>query len=100
MALGLSHVVTAGAQVRYRLPGILRDLLSLPPTSRLRLDTMTEQQRDRPQIFQSALTYRDDRLAGRRGVDGGHHTCICMPAEGTERSSLRHPGNPWRHAFT
>ena len=31
---------------------------------RLRLEKMTEQQRDRLQIFQSALTYRDDRLAG------------------------------------
>ena len=31
---------------------------------RLRLDTMPERQRDRIQIFQSALTYRDDRLAG------------------------------------
>jgi 3' terminal RNA ribose 2'-O-methyltransferase Hen1 len=31
---------------------------------RLHLDRMTEQQRDRLQIFQSALTYRDDRLAG------------------------------------
>lgn len=30
---------------------------------RLRLDEMTERQRDRLQIFQSALTYRDDRLA-------------------------------------
>jgi 3' terminal RNA ribose 2'-O-methyltransferase Hen1 len=31
---------------------------------RLRLDTMPERQRDRLQIFQSALTYRDGRLAG------------------------------------
>ena len=31
---------------------------------RLRLERMTEQQRDRLQIFQSALTYRDDRLLG------------------------------------
>ena len=31
---------------------------------RLRLEMMTEQQRGRLQIFQSALTYRDDRLAG------------------------------------
>jgi 3' terminal RNA ribose 2'-O-methyltransferase Hen1 len=31
---------------------------------RLRLDGMSEQQRQRVQIFQSALTYRDDRLAG------------------------------------
>jgi 3' terminal RNA ribose 2'-O-methyltransferase Hen1 len=31
---------------------------------RLRLDAMTEQQRQRPRIFQSALTYRDERLAG------------------------------------
>jgi 3' terminal RNA ribose 2'-O-methyltransferase Hen1 len=31
---------------------------------RLRLDKMTEPQRERLQIFQSALTYRDDRLAG------------------------------------
>jgi 3' terminal RNA ribose 2'-O-methyltransferase Hen1 len=31
---------------------------------RLRLDTMPEHQRARLQIFQSALTYRDDRLAG------------------------------------
>jgi 3' terminal RNA ribose 2'-O-methyltransferase Hen1 len=31
---------------------------------RLRLDTMPERQRARLQIFQSALTYRDDRLAG------------------------------------
>ncbi len=31
---------------------------------RLRLEKMTEPQRDRLQIFQSALTYRDDRLAG------------------------------------
>jgi 3' terminal RNA ribose 2'-O-methyltransferase Hen1 len=31
---------------------------------KLRLDKMTEQQRRRLQIFQSALTYRDDRLAG------------------------------------
>ena len=31
---------------------------------RLRLDKMSERQRDRLQIFQSALTYRDDRLAG------------------------------------
>ncbi|HEY3952363.1 MAG TPA: 3' terminal RNA ribose 2'-O-methyltransferase Hen1 [Streptosporangiaceae bacterium] len=31
---------------------------------RLRLETMPERQRDRLQIFQSALTYRDDRLAG------------------------------------
>jgi 3' terminal RNA ribose 2'-O-methyltransferase Hen1 len=31
---------------------------------RLRLDTMTEQQRERLRIFQSALTYRDERLAG------------------------------------
>jgi 3' terminal RNA ribose 2'-O-methyltransferase Hen1 len=31
---------------------------------RLRLDKMTEAQRERLQIFQSALTYRDDRLAG------------------------------------
>jgi 3' terminal RNA ribose 2'-O-methyltransferase Hen1 len=30
---------------------------------RLRLERMTEQQRGRIQIFQSALTYRDDRLA-------------------------------------
>ncbi|MGI8880285.1 MAG: 3' terminal RNA ribose 2'-O-methyltransferase Hen1 [Jatrophihabitans sp.] len=30
---------------------------------KLRLDKMTEQQRGRLQIFQSALTYRDDRLA-------------------------------------
>jgi 3' terminal RNA ribose 2'-O-methyltransferase Hen1 len=31
---------------------------------RLRLDRMSELQRERVQIFQSALTYRDDRLAG------------------------------------
>jgi 3' terminal RNA ribose 2'-O-methyltransferase Hen1 len=31
---------------------------------RLRLDTMPDQQRARLQIFQSALTYRDERLAG------------------------------------
>jgi 3' terminal RNA ribose 2'-O-methyltransferase Hen1 len=31
---------------------------------RLRLDTMSEQQRQRVQLFQSALTYRDDRLGG------------------------------------
>jgi 3' terminal RNA ribose 2'-O-methyltransferase Hen1 len=31
---------------------------------RLRLDKMADQQRDRLRIFQSALTYRDDRLAG------------------------------------
>ena len=31
---------------------------------RLRLDGMSEPQRQRVQIFQSALTYRDDRLAG------------------------------------
>jgi 3' terminal RNA ribose 2'-O-methyltransferase Hen1 len=31
---------------------------------KLRLDKMAEQQRQRLQIFQSALTYRDDRLAG------------------------------------
>ncbi len=31
---------------------------------RLRLDQMPEQQRARIQIFQSSLTYRDDRLAG------------------------------------
>ncbi len=31
---------------------------------RLKLDKMTEQQRERLSIFQSALTYRDDRLAG------------------------------------
>jgi 3' terminal RNA ribose 2'-O-methyltransferase Hen1 len=31
---------------------------------KLRLDTMPEQQRQRLRIFQSALTYRDDRLAG------------------------------------
>jgi 3' terminal RNA ribose 2'-O-methyltransferase Hen1 len=31
---------------------------------RLRLEKMTERQRDRLEIFQSALTYRDDRLAG------------------------------------
>jgi len=31
---------------------------------RLRLDTMTEQQRQRLRIFQSALTYTDERLAG------------------------------------
>ncbi|MGH8860020.1 MAG: 3' terminal RNA ribose 2'-O-methyltransferase Hen1 [Jatrophihabitantaceae bacterium] len=31
---------------------------------KLRLDAMSEQQRARVQIFQSALTYRDDRLAG------------------------------------
>jgi len=31
---------------------------------RLRLDTMPERQRARLQVFQSALTYRDDRLAG------------------------------------
>jgi len=31
---------------------------------RLRLERMTEQQRGRIRIFQSALTYRDDRLAG------------------------------------
>lgn len=31
---------------------------------RLRLDRMPEQQRARIQIFQSSLTYRDDRLAG------------------------------------
>ena len=31
---------------------------------RLRLETMPEHQRARLQIFQSALTYRDDRLAG------------------------------------
>ncbi len=31
---------------------------------KLRLDRMTEQQRARLQIFQSSLTYRDDRLAG------------------------------------
>ncbi|HEY2313074.1 MAG TPA: 3' terminal RNA ribose 2'-O-methyltransferase Hen1 [Streptosporangiaceae bacterium] len=31
---------------------------------RLRLETMPEQQRARLQIFQSALTYRDDRLTG------------------------------------
>jgi 3' terminal RNA ribose 2'-O-methyltransferase Hen1 len=30
----------------------------------LRLDRMPQRQRDRLQIFQSALTYRDDRLAG------------------------------------
>jgi len=30
----------------------------------LRLDKMTEQQRQRIRLFQSALTYRDDRLAG------------------------------------
>ncbi|HYZ57859.1 MAG TPA: 3' terminal RNA ribose 2'-O-methyltransferase Hen1 [Streptosporangiaceae bacterium] len=31
---------------------------------KLHLDKMTGQQRDRVQIFQSALTYRDDRLSG------------------------------------
>jgi 3' terminal RNA ribose 2'-O-methyltransferase Hen1 len=31
---------------------------------RLRLDRMPERQRDRLRIFQSALTYRDDRLSG------------------------------------
>jgi 3' terminal RNA ribose 2'-O-methyltransferase Hen1 len=31
---------------------------------RLRLDKMTDSQRERLQIFQSALTYRDDRLTG------------------------------------
>ena len=31
---------------------------------RLRLDSMSEQQRQRVRLFQSALTYRDDRLAG------------------------------------
>ena len=31
---------------------------------KLRLDRMTEQQRARLEIFQSSLTYRDDRLAG------------------------------------
>jgi 3' terminal RNA ribose 2'-O-methyltransferase Hen1 len=31
---------------------------------RLRLDSMSEQQRRRVQVFQSALTYRDDRLSG------------------------------------
>jgi 3' terminal RNA ribose 2'-O-methyltransferase Hen1 len=31
---------------------------------RIRLDGMSEQQRQRIQLFQSALTYRDDRLAG------------------------------------
>ena len=31
---------------------------------RLRLDDMSEQQRHRVQLFQSALTYRDDRLSG------------------------------------
>ena len=31
---------------------------------RLRLDRMTERQRGRIRLFQSALTYRDDRLAG------------------------------------
>ncbi len=31
---------------------------------RLRLDTMTEHQRRRVQVFQSSLTYRDERLAG------------------------------------
>ena len=31
---------------------------------RLRLDRMPDKQRDRLEIFQSALTYRDDRLAG------------------------------------
>ena len=31
---------------------------------RLRLDDMSEQERQRVQLFQSALTYRDDRLAG------------------------------------
>jgi 3' terminal RNA ribose 2'-O-methyltransferase Hen1 len=31
---------------------------------RLRLEKMTEQQSDRLEIFQSALTYRDERLAG------------------------------------
>jgi 3' terminal RNA ribose 2'-O-methyltransferase Hen1 len=31
---------------------------------KLRLEQLTEQQRDRIRIFQSALTYRDDRLAG------------------------------------
>ncbi len=31
---------------------------------KLRLDKMTEQRRERLRIFQSALTYRDDRLAG------------------------------------
>jgi 3' terminal RNA ribose 2'-O-methyltransferase Hen1 len=31
---------------------------------RLRLDRMSEQQRQRVRLFQSALTYRDDRLAG------------------------------------
>jgi 3' terminal RNA ribose 2'-O-methyltransferase Hen1 len=31
---------------------------------KLRLDKMVDQQRERIQIFQSALTYRDDRLAG------------------------------------
>jgi 3' terminal RNA ribose 2'-O-methyltransferase Hen1 len=31
---------------------------------RIRLDGMSEQQRQRVQLFQSALTYRDDRLAG------------------------------------
>jgi 3' terminal RNA ribose 2'-O-methyltransferase Hen1 len=31
---------------------------------KLRLDKMTEQQRGRVRMFQSALTYRDDRLAG------------------------------------
>ena len=31
---------------------------------RLQLDRMPERQRDRLQLFQSSLTYRDDRLAG------------------------------------
>ena len=41
---------------------------------RLHLDTMPDRQRDRVELLQSSLTYRDDRLAGlRRGrADGGH----------------------------
>ena len=34
------------------------------PRRRLRLERMTEQQRRRLELFQSSLTYRDDRLAG------------------------------------
>lgn len=51
---GLEHIVATDVSARaLQIAG-----------RRLRLDKMTEQQRARLDIFQSALTYRDDRLAG------------------------------------
>ncbi len=67
----------------------------------LRLERMPAKQRERLKIFQSALTYRDDRLAkpGRGGAHGGHRARgPRTPARARAcRVRLRRPGHDRGH---